>query len=467
VLNVHDVSMAFDNVKYWPSMTAAFLDWRGVPPILLAAVALLLPATTAARWRRAWIVAIAATIAIHATLGISEYARRDLEAGDQGLVAPPMTVFQSFARTLTLLACDDIAARVQPTRRATLAYTAPAAPTRNVMLVIDESMSADHLSLNGYTRQTTPWLASLSAGGVVATWGDAAAASTYSDASVISLLTGFDDFPDGQHAIFTWPTLFQYAKAMRYETHLLDGESTARRYGLDWRDLAFVDDWRSTSTFSDDADTDVRMAKAAASLVAAHAGQFIVILKRGNHEPPEGNYPAGTGAWSPSRDRSVPAGEELTAIANSYDNAIRYNLDAFFHALLSSDGRLPHTAGLYTSDHAEALGGDGGAPFIRRMSKEVLTVPLVAFGDDFPRADTGYRASHRNVFATILDLMGVPVDARVQAYGRSLLAAHAADHDLRPVLSGYMFGPQFWFEVRAYDDFSRVLASAGRAPQRH
>jgi glucan phosphoethanolaminetransferase (alkaline phosphatase superfamily) len=276
-------------------------------------------------------------------------------------------------------------------------------------------------------------------------------------------LTGFDDFPDRQHAIFTWPTLFQYAKAMHYETHLFDGESSSRRYGLDWRDMAFVDDWRTTSTFGDDAETDFRMAGAAAPVLAARAAQFVVILKRGNHEPPEANYPAGTGMWSPSRDQAVPPGQELAAITNAYDNAIRFNLDAFFRSLLAVDGHLPRAAGLYTSDHAEALGDDGGAPFIRRMSHEVLTVPLLGFGDEFPRADTGYRASHRNIFATVLDLMGVPAGVRAHAYGRSLLQAHATDRDLRPVFSGYMFGPQFWFEVRDFDSFTHVLASAGQA----
>src|SRR6185437_1193755 len=119
-------------------------------------------------------------------------------------------------------------------------------------------------------------------------------------------------------------TLFQYAKAMGYETHLFDGESSARRYGLDWRDMAFVDDWRTTTAFGDDAATDARMAAAARAALASTPGQFLVILKRGNHEPPEANYPAGTGAWSPSRDQAVPAGQDIAAIVNSYDNAIRY-----------------------------------------------------------------------------------------------------------------------------------------------
>ena len=68
--------------------------------------------------------------------------------------------------------------------------------------------------------------------GILLQYGFLAGAGGVADTSVISLLTGFDDFPDRRHAIFTWPTLFQCAEAMHFETHLFDGESSARRFGL-------------------------------------------------------------------------------------------------------------------------------------------------------------------------------------------------------------------------------------------
>ena len=216
--------------------------------------------------------------------------------------------------------------------------------------------------------------------------------------------------------------------------------------------MRYVDDWQNASAFGDDPDTDVRMAHAVARVLAEPAGQFIVVLKRGNHEPQQDSYPKGAGPWTPSLDMDVPPGQEAVARINTYDNAIRYNLDAFFRALLDPDGRLPRTAGLYTSDHGEMLAEHGGTPFARQLVAEVATVPLIMFGDDRPEVDTGYRASHHNVFATLLDLMHVPGDIRPWRYGRSLLQARASDRDPRPVLSGFIFGAPYAYEVKDFDD---------------
>jgi hypothetical protein len=50
--------------------------------------------------------------------------------------------------------------------------------------------------------------------------------------------------------------------------------------------------------------------------------------------------------------------------------------------------------------------------------------------------DVSYRASHHNLFATLLDLMGTPDDVRPAGYGRSLLRARASDEDRRVVFGG-------------------------------
>jgi hypothetical protein len=46
---------------------------------------------------------------------------------------------------------------------------------------------------------------------------------------------------------------------------------------------------------------------------------------------------------------------------------------------------------------------------------------------DLPPLDTQYRASHTNIFATLLDLMQYPETERKFAYSTSLLKAKAAD----------------------------------------
>jgi glucan phosphoethanolaminetransferase (alkaline phosphatase superfamily) len=456
VLNVHDITMAAQNVKHWTGMARAAVDWRALIPVILAGIVLEALGAPAPRWPAAWIAALTLTLAVHAAFAANLYLRREVETDQPGPGVPPMSALQALLRTITLYAGDAAVDTWRPWHREEVPPIDGTAPRHHVVIVIDESISARHLSLNGYERPTTPWLAQLAAGGMLTNWGVAAAASTYSDASICALLTGFNAYPDVGHRIFTLPTIFQFAKASGFRTHLLDAEQASRRFGLSWGDLRFVDDWRDARAFGDDPDADLRAARAARQILEQPEGQFVVILKRGDHEPPDANYPASAAVW---RSRGGPRSVSQAA-TDAYDDAIRYNLDGFFKALLDADGQLPRTAGIYTSDHAEALGEDGGQPFVRRLTPAVVTVPLLMFGSDRPSADTGYAASHHNVFATLLDLMHVPSSARRWTYGRSLLAARASDRDPRPVLGGFMFGNRFFFEVRDFDDFSRVLASS-------
>jgi len=448
VVNIHDLTMAAQT-RHWWAVGGSFVEPAAIVPVALFAVTLAWSRGQEPAWRRAWLLAAAATVVVHGMFGASYYLHRNFDHGDEGTVAAPMSSFQALFRTFAFAVSYEVAQRRQPLQRQRVAYRDRAVPDRHIVLVIDESMSALHLSLNGYERPTTPWLEELHRRGRITNWGLAAAAAAFSSASVCTMLTGFNAYPDVQRRIFTLPTIFQYAKAMNYGTHLFDGEQDTPRYGLDWNDLRFVDDWRSSGAFGDDPDTDRRMAQAAAAVLRQPNGQLVVILKRGNHEPPEMNHPAGAGPWRPGRDGTVAAGDAVTAARNSYDNAVRYNVDAFFRALLSPSGELPRTVGLYTSDHAESLGGDSPL-FFRTPTYEVATVPLILFGDDRPVVDTGYQASHSNVFPTLLDLMQVPDSIRGWKYGRSLLKARSTDHDPRPVLGGYMFGGEYPYEVTDY-----------------
>jgi glucan phosphoethanolaminetransferase (alkaline phosphatase superfamily) len=463
-LNVHDLAMAAQT-RHWGAVSGGFFEPAALAPVALYALALLSVPYQPARWYRAWMIAAVVTILVHGTFAVSYYVHRSPMKGDEGTVTAPMSTFQALFRTLAFSACDEVVEYRQPVHREMLAHRAATVPDRHILLVVDESMSALHLSLNGYSRPTTPWLEELQRQGRITNWGPIAAASNFSSGSVCVLLTGFNSYPDTERRILSLPTIFQFAKAMNYRTHLFDGEQDTPRYTLRWDDLRFVDDWRTSSAFGDDPDTDVRIARATRDVLKEPQGQFVVILKRGNHEPPELNYPAARGPWHPSRGGTVPPWEEIAAATNSYDNAVLYNLDPFFKELLSPAGELPRTVGIYTSDHAEALGADGGTPFVRRVAYEEATVPLVFFGDDRPRLDTRYAASHANIFATLLDLMHVPDTIRTWKYGRSLLVARAADHDPRPVLGGYMFGHEYPYVVREYDElkteYGHASGSAG------
>ena len=63
-------------------------------------------------------------------------------------------------------------------------------PKNNIVLVIDESIRGDHLSVNGYKRETTPFLDALSQEDSFYNWGLAVAGATCSHPSNSLILTG-------------------------------------------------------------------------------------------------------------------------------------------------------------------------------------------------------------------------------------------------------------------------------------
>jgi glucan phosphoethanolaminetransferase (alkaline phosphatase superfamily) len=59
-----------------------------------------------------------------------------------------------------------------------------------VVIILDESIRGDHLSINGYERKTTPFLEQLQEQHKLFSWGIAVSASTGSRFTYESLITG-------------------------------------------------------------------------------------------------------------------------------------------------------------------------------------------------------------------------------------------------------------------------------------
>ena len=105
--------------------------------------------------------------------------------------------------------------------RIAVALQPHALPQNNIVLTVDESVRGDHLSVNGYARQTTPYLEQMQQQGWLKTWGIAAAGATCSKNASDLLLVGMGplDLPDPNYQIWKRPSIFQYAKAMGYRTY--------------------------------------------------------------------------------------------------------------------------------------------------------------------------------------------------------------------------------------------------------
>ena len=417
------------NVVQKRTMVLIYASWLAIVPC--AAYALLL-AVVPSRRRTGWKVLAGMLAALVVVNAPTLYPVR---AGTLPLYALyPTTSINGFFRALAEVGWRwRIALRGGD--REPVDHQAPAAPSNNVVLIVDESLRGDHLSLNGYPRATTPYLDDLAGRGLVTNWGIAVSGTNCSPGSNALLWTGFPpaELPALRGEIHRWPSLMQYAKAMGYRTHLLDGQMDT--FWISSRgDLRYIDQWLSRREFPVERELDVDFALAArvAEIVDGSTGNFLWVNKAGVHYPYGEAFPQDRAIWLPSARGMVRPNEvPRETLVNSYDNAIRYNVDGFL-ARLDPPRRRPGTVIVYTSDHGQALNEHGeawfhcGAKFAVPDRHGEVTVPLFMIEAGRPGRDPGRardQASHANVFSTVLDLMGFPAE-RLHAYAPSLIGPH-------------------------------------------
>ncbi len=322
--------------------------------------------------------------------------------------------------------------------RQAVPYQGRSQPRNNLVLVIDESIRSDHLSLNGYDRPTTPTLERLAGEpGLLHNWGTAVAGATCSTLSNALLLTGvpvtLDSGGSIQATTAGMPTLFHYAKAAGYLTTYMDDQADFLWNSLAAADLGVIDEWRKVPP-GHPLDADLQAAEWIRERVTSSQANFIVLNKAGVHFLYENSYPPEEALWGPIPE-DYHRQPELAV--NPYDNGIRYAVDAFFSRLLPNPAAgLENTILLYTSDHGQTL-FEGGVGWLHcNFTPQEASVPLFLLGSLPAEPDTSYAASHANILPTLLDLMGLGPEARLPGYAPSLLSATAADSAARYYIAG-------------------------------
>jgi len=325
-------------------------------------------------------------------------------------------------------------------------FRARTSPANNIVLIIDESVRADHLSIDGYDKDTTPELTCLKSKGMLKNWGIASSGATCSISSNVLLLTGVNKLPDPEFAIYTQPTIFQYALAMNYRTHYLDGNISGIWNGKTI-DIPDFGEWLQYDHFLAKADgkrfnIDQKVAEHVKEILSSSTGNFIWINKFGVHIPYTESYPnADYKGNAENRINIYDPSLSPDKLIGEYDAAVAYNSASFFETLFS-DGVPPDTIFIYTSDHGQTLGQNGATVSHCSTSRPEAMVPLFAVADPavMPSFDTGFAAGHANIFATLLDLMAYPESERKFAYAPSLLKVKAADSTPRTYFAGDLAG---------------------------
>jgi glucan phosphoethanolaminetransferase (alkaline phosphatase superfamily) len=332
-------------------------------------------------------------------------------------------------------------------------------PHDSIIYVIDESVRGSNLSLNGYPRATTPFLQSLETRGLLKNLGICVAASSFSHVSNAYLITGHNAFPDDAFRTDKNPTIFDYAKKMGYETICIDINQTCL-YSLMKAagdgPVRALDRWMNDTTFKErhiDLETtkDLGIARVLSTLLNEKSGYFILVNKKGLHFHYRDRYPDDPAStiWKPVMKASQaidPSAAGREKLVNTYDNGIRFQVDEFFRLFVSETTNQNYVI-LYTSDHGQTLAEHGQAYTHMKPDKEIVDVPdFLVSGEGYSKKGLldgiapGIRVSHLNNFATLLDLMGVPISLRVRPYDKSIFALTEEDNKERYYMSGSLHG---------------------------
>lgn len=347
----------------------------------------------------------------------------------------------------TVLAVEKALAPAAPQREDIAVAHSGQQPFRHIVLVMDESVRGDYVDLNVDDGVETGLRA---LGPALFNFGVAASAANCSSTSNASVRYGvrrgsyLDDLKVN-------PSMWRYAAGAGYRTIYVDAQRHGGRLHnfMDQREVGEIDEFVQVDpSFAADR-KDVEAGRVLGRMLARERPSFIFVNKMGCHFPYEGKYPLDRTLYSPTMARDSTSDEVETDGAgfrlatndeerwrqvNSYRNCLAWNVRGFFEAALDG-AALEDTLVLYTADHGQNFHEDGSAGSqthctIGAASPGEGRVPLAAItrhAGMAPRLQEAARrnrdrASHFNVYPTLLTAMGYSTGARQDRFEHDLLA---------------------------------------------
>lgn len=304
----------------------------------------------------------------------------------------------------------------------------PDAPTyENLVVLVVDTLRADHLGSYGYERDTAPHLAKLGREGLQL---DGYASSSWTKPSVATLLTGLD--PQAHQAIERIDAL---PGTIPYLPSLLDNQGFAtaafvanlnvgRKFGF----ARGYDEFRQVrgSAKLDAVKVNRRTLALAERLVPPY---FLYVHDVDPHDPYEPNNPwPGTAATGPGfqprqvvRRKLELTPELVTDLVDRYDAEI-LEVDAAIEQLvkqLDIQGMLDDTLILVTSDHGEEFGDHGRLMHGRSLYQEVIRVPFLLWARGHQLSlPTETRFHHIDALPTLLEALGQEIPSELRGTSR-------------------------------------------------
>ncbi|MDH1655878.1 sulfatase-like hydrolase/transferase [Pseudomonas mosselii] len=371
---------------------------------------------------------------------------------------------------LSLFGYETLHDHVGPRQPVSLAQSGPAM-ARDIVLLIDESISGNYLDLNT-PAGVTSHLAQAQPGVSIVNFGYAASIANCSADTNVTLRYG-GTRGDYLRINSTQPSIWQYAKHAGLGTVYIDGQRT----GGNLQNLMTETEKRDIDQFIQFDDTPVVQRDMAAlerlvALLKDGKPQLIVVNKVGAHFPVHDKYPDDFLKYQPAlprgryvdiadtgtRDGFDGRPQDWVLYRNAYQNTVLWNVGEFFRRLFA-EGDLSQAVVLYTSDHGQDLHERGNPGLNTHCDSDPVPeeglVPLVVIqGEGLRTLDwqahlpaNRNASSHYNLFPTLLKLMGYDGTAVSALYGRSL--------DM-PTDDPFTFNVRFNARLGAKPDFRHI-----------
>lgn len=329
-----------------------------------------------------------------------------------------------------------------------LAATAQAQANRSVIIILMDSLRADHLQTYGYARATSPNILAWSRRATV--FEQAYPSASWTRPSILSLLTGRysselttnvgggSPLKDGHPSLATVLHSYKYTTAAIYNTAQLDPKAANVRAGfdkyIDYGGREAVDAYvgKGVDTTIDFLDSANKPAFVFLHILDPHHPYIPTRDYFGNVPPTKyrDSYSFATGVPAYNKDNVEPCylvkdPKTVPEMAELYDSEIR-ELDVQVGRLLKfldDDKRYRDALVIITSDHGEEFGEHGGLYHGARFYEESLRVPLIVRNPALPYS-IGRRVpsvvSLVDVAPTILQSVGIGY-SESEYSGQSLL----------------------------------------------
>jgi len=288
-----------------------------------------------------------------------------------------------------------------------------------VVMIVGETLRADHLGLNGYTRQTTPLLAARER---LYNFKDVWSCGTSTAFSVPCMfaIEGADDY-DRDEARYI-ENVLDIAKHAGVKVVWIDNNSDSK--GVADR-VEFVD--YKNPKFNPDCNVECRdtgMWQGLKEVIDESNKQdlLVVLHQMGNHGPAYSRrYPSQFEIYTPVCETNQLEKCSTEHIVNAYDNIIHYTdffIDGVISILEDKQDQF-ETAMLYASDHGESLGENNlylhGLPYTFAPDEQKHVPMLLWLDDDMNsrfsnsnvNANQTAKLSHDVISHTLLDLLQI------------------------------------------------------------